>query len=164
MDHTDLYDRHFQFATEKYFGLHFEWKWFKAQGIAESNLEPDATSHCGAKGIMQIMPDTWGDIAKKIDIRDPFLPEDSIYAGIYYMRYLWNWWKKYDPPETEQLLICFASYNAGMWNIRKAQRLAVNYKWYGIQGIANSLPEITGENAQETIAYINRICRIKELL
>ena len=41
---TDKYDRHFKKYSKRYFGPHFEWRWFKSQGIAESNLKPDATS------------------------------------------------------------------------------------------------------------------------
>ena len=54
----DDYDRLFRKYTKHYFGPHFDWRWFKAQGIAESGLRPNAHSSAGAKGIMQILPAT----------------------------------------------------------------------------------------------------------
>jgi len=33
------YDRYFRKCTRRYFGAVFDWKWFKAHAIAESNLK-----------------------------------------------------------------------------------------------------------------------------
>ena len=49
-------------------------------------LQPDADSHAGAQGLMQIMPATWGDIARHLSVTDPMYPRHSIAAGIYYDR------------------------------------------------------------------------------
>ena len=32
---TSKYDRHFRKYAKHYFGPHVDWRWFKAQGIAE---------------------------------------------------------------------------------------------------------------------------------
>ena len=38
---TDEYDRHFRKYSKRYFGPLFDWHWFKAQAIAESNLNAE---------------------------------------------------------------------------------------------------------------------------
>ena len=52
------YDGMFRKYSKHYFGPHVNWKWFKSQAIAESNLKPAARSPTGAVGIMQILPST----------------------------------------------------------------------------------------------------------
>ena len=69
-DHwTDEYDHLFRKYTKHYFGAHFDWHWFKAQGIAESGLDPNARSPAGAIGLMQILPATYDEIRQ----RNPFM-------------------------------------------------------------------------------------------
>ena len=65
---TDRYDPLFRKYSKRFFGPGFDWRWFKAQGIAESGLREDAESWVGAKGIMQIMPATLREIAEKSDL------------------------------------------------------------------------------------------------
>ncbi|PYP79256.1 MAG: hypothetical protein DMD35_08615 [Gemmatimonadetes bacterium] len=50
------YDPIFQKYAKRYFGAGTDWQWFKAQGMAESDLTPTARSRVGARGIMQLMP------------------------------------------------------------------------------------------------------------
>ena len=92
---TDKYDRYFQKYSKRYFGPHFEWRWFKSQGIAESNLNSDASSPVGAEGIMQLMPATYEEIRQEnptfLAIKDP---RWNIAAGIFYDRQLYRKWRK----------------------------------------------------------------------
>ncbi|MBW7933421.1 MAG: transglycosylase SLT domain-containing protein [Gemmatimonadaceae bacterium] len=87
------YDETFRRYAKRYFGPGFDWRYFKAQGMAESNLDPDATSYVGARGIMQLMPTTYAAIATRRPefgaINDP---EWNIAAGIMHDRYLWKLW------------------------------------------------------------------------
>ena len=89
------YDKYFSKYSKRYFGASFDWKYFKAQAIAESNLKSDAKSHVGAEGVMQIMPRTF----KEIKYKNPSIkgnrkqPRWNIAAGIYYDRYIWKTWK-----------------------------------------------------------------------
>ena len=115
------YDRHFRKNSKHYFGVGFDWHWFKAQGIAESGLNPKAKSTVGAIGIMQIMPKTYDEILKskknlgKIDV-----PRWNIAAAIYYNRQLYKRWIKRDITQEERLKFTFASYNAGFYRVLKA--------------------------------------------
>ena len=60
----------------------------------ESNFDPNAVSISGAKGLMQIMPDTFlwltGDehLAEHISPAEIFEPEVNIRYGVYYLKYL----------------------------------------------------------------------------
>ncbi len=116
---TNQYDHHFQKYSKHYFGLGFDWTWFKAQAIAESRLDPNAKSRVGARGLMQIMPQTFKEIRRANpqfdDIRSP---KWNIAAGIYYDRYLYDRWSKF--PDFHRLYLTFASYNAGYRGIRRA--------------------------------------------
>ena len=112
--------------AKHYFGPHVDWHWFKAQGIAESNLNPNAKSAVGAKGIMQIMPATYDEILKK----NPHIPRTeeprwNIAAGIFYDRMLYRKWKRKKTISTrERLSFSFASYNAGLGTVLKAYNRA----------------------------------------
>jgi soluble lytic murein transglycosylase-like protein len=51
---SERYDPTFRKYTKRYFGPAFDWRLFKAQAIAESNLNVGARSPVGARGIMQL--------------------------------------------------------------------------------------------------------------
>ena len=59
------FDSYFSKYSKRFFGPNFDWRFFKAQAVAESRLKPDAQSHVGAQGIMQIMPRTFDEIVRK---------------------------------------------------------------------------------------------------
>lgn len=119
---NDRYDVHFRKYAKRYFGPHVDWRWFKSQGIAESGLDPDATSEAGARGLMQIMPATYREIRRENPhFLDADQPRWNIAAGIFYDRKLYDKWRT--PPAGEQrLLFTFGSYNAGYGRIYKAFR------------------------------------------
>jgi membrane-bound lytic murein transglycosylase MltF len=106
-------------------GPGFDWRYFKSQAIAESNLNSGAKFHVGAKGIMQKMPKTF----KEIKYKNPSIKGSSlqvkwnIAAGIYSNRAIWKLWKA-KRPLMDKLAFMFGAYNAGKKNIIKAQKLA----------------------------------------
>lgn len=148
------YDKYFRKYSKRYFGANFDWQWFKAQAIAESNLNPDATSHVGAIGLMQIMPTTYLEIQ---DANPHFQkltePRWNIAAGIYYDRMLFRKWQT-GLAEQERLLLTFASYNAGLGGIRRA------YKRTPQPIIAWS--DVAPNAPRETRGYVQRIKKLKK--
>lgn len=68
----------------------------------ESAFNPDAVSHAGAKGLMQLMDNT----GRGLGVTDPFDPVQNIHGGT---KYLSNLLRKYDG----QVEVALAAYNAG---------------------------------------------------
>ncbi|HDR16885.1 MAG TPA: transglycosylase [Desulfobacteraceae bacterium] len=159
----DEFDQYFHHYTKKYFGSDFDWRYFKAQAIAESRLCPQAQSDDGAMGLMQILPSTFDELVRKnSNIKGPISdPRWNIAAGIYYNSILWAEWAKERSFE-DRLNFMFASYNAGKHTILKAQQIAVErgvnpYLW---TSIAEILPEVNGNRSRETILYLERIHKL----
>ena len=85
-----------------------DWRWWKAQGTAESALNQSARSWCGAIGVMQLMPQT----AKELHI-NPFDEQANIQGGVHYDRQLWDMWNGI-PSAADRRRYMFGSYNAGI--------------------------------------------------
>lgn len=94
---------------------------------AESDYNPRTVSHKGARGLMQLMPAT----ARRFGVTDSFDPEQNIYAGTKYLRWLLD---KFEGNAD----LAVAGYNAGEGNIMKY----------------DGVPPF-----RETVNYINRIAR-----
>lgn len=156
---SDKYDDTFRKYAKRSFGPGFDWRIFKAQGMAESNLNPDARSTVGARGIMQLMSSTY----KEVRSRNPELgriddPEWNIAAGIAYNRQLWKQWQP-DSDAAHLLEFMFGSYNAGRGTLLRAQRVARDRAldqrvWPSIQMVADSVPRW---RSTETLTYVDRI-------
>jgi len=80
----------------------------KAIGYAESGFRPNATSHCGAQGIMQLMPAT----AKSLGVTDAYNPEQNIMGGA---KHISSMLKKYNG----NISLALAAYNTGSGNVAK---------------------------------------------
>ena len=116
---------------------------------------------------MWIMPRTFKEIMQK----NPSIkgtraqPRWNISAGIYYDRQLWNTWKAKRPFQ-DRMNFMFGSYNAGTLNIIKAQKLTekkgLNPNLW--QSIESELPGVTGKNSRETVGYVQKIEKIREVL
>lgn len=74
----------------------------------ESKYDPKAVSPVGAKGLMQMMPDT----AKRFGLKDPFDPAANVAAGTKYLKWLL---KRFDG----DVSLALAGYNAGEGSVDK---------------------------------------------
>lgn len=158
--HTTEFDGLIEAAAAKYLP-EWDWRWWRAQLIAESQLDPKAVSPVGAEGLPQLMPRTRAELYRKLKFpatATAFDPEFAIPAGAYYMAQLRRaWWM--DRAEDERRKLAQASYNAGLGNLLAAQKKASGAKAYAL--IAAALPLVTGtNNAAETTGYVSRIDRI----
>ena len=76
---------------------------------AESDFDPKAVSHKGAKGLMQLMPETASDY----QVEDIFDPRENLRGAAAFLRDLLN--------EFGDLRLALAAYNAGPEKVRRYQ-------------------------------------------
>ena len=157
---TSRYDEVFRKYSKRYFGPAFDWRLFKAQAIAESNLRIRARSWAGARGIMQLMPTTFREIrSKNPEIAGKWdHPEWNIAAGIAYSRQLWNAWTN-DSIADHLREFMLSSYNAGRLTLLRAQKVAADRAldpraWPSIEAVAPTVPRWRYD---ETLSYLSRV-------
>jgi soluble lytic murein transglycosylase len=117
---------------------------------AESRFR-DQTSRTGAKGLMQIQPDTARFIARRsggteFEVRDLGTPQINIQYGSYYLRYLLD---RYADNE----VLAIAAYNGGATNV---DRWIADSGTRGLTLTPGRIP------FAETRAYVDRVLRARE--
>ncbi|RJP18462.1 MAG: lytic transglycosylase domain-containing protein [Candidatus Abyssobacteria bacterium SURF_5] len=80
----------------------------KAVIKCESDFDPFAVSHCGARGLMQLMPMT----AMEMQVQDSFDPEQNIGGGVQYLARMLELFNN-------DLELALAAYNAGPGSVLK---------------------------------------------
>ncbi len=114
------YDEMIKAGAQK---LGWDWRLLAAVIYRESKFISNDESWAGARGLMQLMPET----ARRFGAVNPDDPRQSIKAGVNYFRYLDTFWaKKVSDPE-QRLKFVLASYNAGLSHIMDARKLAKKY-------------------------------------
>jgi soluble lytic murein transglycosylase-like protein len=155
----DRYDETFRKYSKRYFGIGYDWRVFKAQALAESGMDTAAVSFVGARGLMQLMPSTYGQIqSRATQLKSIDDPEWNIAAGIMHDRGLYLRWKE-PRNERERRYFMFGSYNAGEGPIIRAQRTALEraldaHAWQSIESVA---PDIPRWRYRETLGYVRKI-------
>ena len=117
----------------------------------ESMFQVDAVSSAGARGLMQLMPGTARDVARKVgvDYSPSRLVNDAAYNALLGSTYLGTQLERYGG----SLVLAAAAYNAGPGNADKW------IKAYGDPRLANVDPTIWVELIpfQETRTYVKRV-------
>ena len=156
---AERFDPIFKKYTKRYFGVGFDWRRFKAQAMAESNLDTAATSYVGARGLMQLMPSTFATIQSARPEFGPIDdPEWNVAAGIMHDRYLWKLWHMVEA-DSEHVRMMFGSYNAGEGPIKRARAEALARqleaaRWASIEQVAPNIPRW---RYRETLGYVRKI-------
>jgi membrane-bound lytic murein transglycosylase F len=99
--------------------LGWDWRLLAAQVYQESRFNPEAMAWTSARGLMQLMPETAGEL----NIADPEDPRQSLEGGV---RYLMQLSKAFEqvPDSTDRIKFTLAAYNCGLGHVEDARRLA----------------------------------------
>lgn len=103
--------------------LGWDWRLLAAVIYQESRFDPQGESWAGAKGLMQLMPET----AKRFGVNDPESPRQSLRGGVRFLKHLDKYWSKDIHDQDERLKFVLASYNAGLTHIIDARKLTIKY-------------------------------------
>lgn len=115
------YDALIKEGSEK---LGWDWRLLAAVIYQESRFVVNNESWAGARGLMQLMPET----AERFGAKNLDDPRQSIRAGVNFLKYLDKYWAKTVTDEQERLKFVLASYNAGLSHIIDARELAKKHK------------------------------------
>lgn len=104
--------------------LGWDWRLLAAVIYQESRFINKDESWAGARGLMQLMPET----AEQFGATNPDDPKQNIRAGVGYLKYLTNYWSKEITDDHERLKFVLASYNVGLSHVIDARNLTAKYK------------------------------------
>jgi membrane-bound lytic murein transglycosylase MltF len=153
-----------QYASE----LGWDWRMLAAVIYQESKFSINSVSHRGAKGLMQVMPQT----ARHYGIEDLLNPENNVKAGTSHLQRLQRLYADSGMNEIEKVKFTLAAYNAGEGRIADCRRFAESRQadknsWESVVSIIPLMREdsiLEDESVKlgkfegyETIAYIDSI-------
>ena len=151
--------------------LGWDWRMLAAVVYQESKFSINSTSHRGAKGLMQVMPQT----ARYYEISDLLDPEQNIKAGTRHLKRLQKLYSKSGMDSVEKVKFTLAAYNAGEGRIADCRRFAEsrNADKNSWESIVSIIPLMRDESileeesvklgkfeGYETIAYIDSVMAI----
>ena len=124
----------------------FDWRLIAAQIYAESGFDTTARSHCGAQGLMQVMPKTARYLGT--DPLELEQPEVNIATGCLYDRKMVGLWKRNVDNREERLAFALASYNAGRGRVLRS---------FSIDDSLTDWENVHPDLPVETQDYVHRI-------
>lgn len=164
-----------------------DWRLVVAMILKESGFDEDAVSRVGAKGLMQIMPETGAELGQKLRMEYLYeRPDEHLNAGTYYLKQKIEMFD-FVPIDTARIKIGIAAYNSGQGRLFDAIRIARYYypdDPYNWDHISWALKRLNPrfyqmhlkvwpagkptygyfKNAREPITYVNRIWEIYQQL
>lgn len=116
-EHISAYDSIFKAKTDTTI---WDWRLIAAVAYTESRFNPNAGSFAGAKGLMQLMPETMINLGG--DPKTMLEPEENLRLGI---EYLTRTYQLIQSARTndDRIRLTLGAYNAGLGHIRDAQTL-----------------------------------------
>ncbi len=149
----------------------FDWRLIAAMVYQESHMDPEAQSHTGVRGIMQLT----GVTARELGVEDRLDPEQAIRGGVRYLKKLYDRFE--EAREPDRTFIALASYNVGYGHVRDAQKLAEEMgmdpnSWSALEEVLPLLrnPEFYRETKHgycrgtEPVRYVKRIRTYYDIL
>lgn len=148
-----------------------DWRLLAAIAHQESRFDPDARSHRGAQGLMQVM----GSVAKEFGVPEEKIsdPKTNIATAVKLIKKIENTLRfGQATSEEDRIRIVLACYNAGMGHILDARRLAVKQganhnSWVQLSEfvVLKGTPEWVDDEAvrsgafdgSETIRYVDKV-------
>lgn len=98
-------------------GIQWGWNWRLLAAVAkqESSYNPQAVSRVGARGLLQIMPQTASEIAADLGLKTWDLndPGHSIHMGAYYLTKMRAHVKPFARDYRHNIVLALCAYNAG---------------------------------------------------
>lgn len=142
------------------------WKLIAAIGFQESHWNPDSVSYTGVKGLMMLTQDA----AKHIGVENRQDPEQSIWGGSKYFRFLLDSQSKHIFFK-DRLSFALAAYNIGLGNLRLAQKVTLSENknpnsWKDVKSILPHLHKYTDlpVRGHEGVQFTERVLAFYEIL
>ena len=137
----------FKAASKKY---NISQNLLEAVAYTESSFRANATSYCGAQGVMQLMPAT----ANSLGVEDAYDPVQNIMGGAKYLSQLL---KKYNGNTS----LALAAYNGGPGNVAKHNGVPSFCKSY-VNKVENLMNK--GVNVPNTTITVNSLSKSGSLM
>lgn len=102
----------------------WDWRLLAAQAYQESAFDPQAVSHMGAMGLMQLMPGTAREVG--VAQSEVFNPESNVRGAVKYINKLSTHYSSIANTD-ERINFILAGYNAGAGHVDDARALARKY-------------------------------------
>ncbi|MFY0672894.1 MAG: transporter substrate-binding domain-containing protein [Bacteroidia bacterium] len=101
----------------------WDWRLIASLAYQESKFNHELESWAGARGLMQMMPET----AKRFGGDSSMNADQNIKVGINYLNYLNKFWEKEISDSAQRIPFVLASYNAGIGHVLDACRLSEKF-------------------------------------